>query len=84
MNAETPRAFPKGLWGRRIFGRVVRDEEFTLFELELTSTEGETMGIRIFASNIDLSYYPELYGEILDNMTDELERVWKAHTAPLN
>lgn len=79
-----PQLFARGLWEGLIYGTIDRMPDFTRFNLELESSEGQVLGITVFESNTDLAQHPDLYGQILDRMTYEVEKAWKEHTAPFN
>lgn len=62
----------KGTWGRRVYGRIVKGEEYTLFTLEIRMETLHTC--RIFVPNKELERYPGTYKTVLDAMVRSLEK----------
>lgn len=61
----------RGTWGRRVFGRVERGPKFTRFHLEVEVAE--MLAERGWVvSNDELERQPDLYGWVLDMLTDNI------------
>lgn len=71
----------EGRWGRRVWGSVTVDGPHTVFYLEIRM-EPTLYLCRIRILNSDLEYCPGLYGIVLHDMTDELERALGKKNTP--
>jgi hypothetical protein len=68
----------KGKWGRRVFGTVTTEGEWTRFYLEIEF--GRTTWYRKHVEKTaKLERIPELYGIILDEMTKQLAEIVDRH-----
>jgi len=66
----------EGRWGRRVYGKVQRQNRYTRFRLEITLKNDCVFHETTHVANDQLDQYPKLYGWTLDNMTEKLkERV---------
>lgn len=68
-----------GLWGRRISGRVIKDNNTVWFLLYLETEEGKRLCCSRLTTKRELHDYPSMYGDILDKMVEQLEAEWAAN-----
>lgn len=64
----------EGTWGRRIYGEVRKIDDRTLFTLFMNLREGRSIQVSAFGNNEDLERYSNLYGLILDRLTQQLQQ----------
>jgi len=62
----------RGTWSRRVFGRVIKGDNFTLFTLEISLSTGVFKRLDL-VENEELHRTPGLYKQTLDELTQAIQ-----------
>jgi hypothetical protein len=73
MDQETPSTSMEGRWGRRVYGKVVRQSTYTRFRLEFVLRNEVTIHETHILPNDQVDQYPKLYGWTLDMLFERLK-----------